>query len=53
MKRISLAAALAATSLFAATDGQIIEYFKGQVPENISVTITERQELQGTEPKAK
>jgi thiol:disulfide interchange protein DsbC len=46
MKRISLAAALAATSLFAATDAQIIEYFKGQVPENISITITERQELE-------
>ena len=45
MKRISLAAALVATSLFAATDGQIIEYFKGQVPENISITITERAKL--------
>lgn len=47
MKRISLAAALAVTSLFAATDAQIIEYFKGQVPENISITITERQGVDG------
>lgn len=47
MKRISLVAALAATSLFAATDAQIINYFKAQVPENISVTITERQEVDG------
>lgn len=47
MKRITLAAILATTSLFAATDSQIIEYFKAQVPENISITITERQAVEG------
>jgi len=45
MKHLSLVALLATSSLFAATDAQVIEYFKSQVPENISVTIESRQTL--------
>lgn len=45
MKRITLAAVVATSSLFAATDAQIIEYFKAQVPDNISITINERANI--------
>lgn len=42
MKHLSLVALLAASSLFAATDAQITAYFKAQVPDHISVTVTSR-----------
>ncbi|NLC27490.1 MAG: thioredoxin domain-containing protein [Campylobacteraceae bacterium] len=45
MKQLSLALLLATTSLFAATDEQIISYFKGQVPQNINISVTERTTL--------
>ena len=43
MKHLSLVALLATSSLFAATDAQVIAYFKAQVPDHISVTIENRK----------
>ncbi|MCK9257057.1 MAG: thioredoxin fold domain-containing protein [Sulfurospirillaceae bacterium] len=49
MRQLSIAALLMASSLFAATDEQIISYFKAQVPENITISVTERQKIEGHE----
>ena len=44
MKKLSLTALLATSALFGATDAQIIDFYKRMVPENVSVTIEQRDQ---------
>lgn len=47
MKHITLAALFAASSLFAATNEQVVGFIKQQVPEGITVNVEERQSVDG------
>lgn len=47
MKKYILASSVLATSVFAADNAQIIEYFKTQVPPEIQVSITKNESIKG------
>ena len=49
MKKLVLTSAIAASSLFAATDAQILGFYNQILPQGISASIVSREKLAGNE----